>query len=272
MQRRAAAVASARSTASPAASWTAKKSNAVDDHAGHAERGRAVGDVVGGRPTSSTTSPRRSRCSRRRRSPEGSAAVRRSRPAGLTERQVQVLRLMAAACRTGPSGPSWSISPRTAEHHVQDVYARIGVSSRAAAALFAMEHGLLAEDGRSTPGAPTSRGRDAPRTPIRGGRDATTRRSCGASSTSIKPAATRSCCARRSRSAAGEPHPDDRRPARRRCGGRRHLRHVPRRVRGLRGRGAPAVRRLRQGDDLQDVHRHPHRRVPGHPADRSLRA
>jgi DNA-binding NarL/FixJ family response regulator len=35
------------------------------------------------------------------------------------------------------------ISPRTAEHHVQDVYARIGVSSRAAAALFAMEHGLL---------------------------------------------------------------------------------------------------------------------------------
>ena len=35
------------------------------------------------------------------------------------------------------------ISRRTAEHHVQDVYARIGVSSRAAAALFAMEHDLL---------------------------------------------------------------------------------------------------------------------------------
>jgi DNA-binding NarL/FixJ family response regulator len=38
------------------------------------------------------------------------------------------------------------ISPRTAEHHVQDVYARIGVSSRAAAALFAMEHDLLGRD------------------------------------------------------------------------------------------------------------------------------
>jgi len=35
------------------------------------------------------------------------------------------------------------ISRRTAEHHVQDVYAHIGVSSRAGAALFAMEHDLL---------------------------------------------------------------------------------------------------------------------------------
>jgi DNA-binding NarL/FixJ family response regulator len=39
------------------------------------------------------------------------------------------------------------ISRRTAEHHVQDVYSRIGVSSRAAAALYALEHDLLAADG-----------------------------------------------------------------------------------------------------------------------------
>jgi len=39
------------------------------------------------------------------------------------------------------------ISRRTAEHHVQDVYLRIGVSTRAAAALFAMEHGLLDKSG-----------------------------------------------------------------------------------------------------------------------------
>jgi DNA-binding NarL/FixJ family response regulator len=39
------------------------------------------------------------------------------------------------------------ISARTAEHHVQDVYARIGVSTRAGAALFAMEHGLLDRSG-----------------------------------------------------------------------------------------------------------------------------
>jgi DNA-binding NarL/FixJ family response regulator len=35
------------------------------------------------------------------------------------------------------------ISPRTAEHHVQHIYAKIGVSTRAAAAMFAMQHGLL---------------------------------------------------------------------------------------------------------------------------------
>ncbi|MGZ8607293.1 MAG: response regulator transcription factor [Actinomycetota bacterium] len=35
------------------------------------------------------------------------------------------------------------ISPRTAEHHVQHAYAKIGVSTRAGAAIFAMEQGLL---------------------------------------------------------------------------------------------------------------------------------
>jgi DNA-binding CsgD family transcriptional regulator len=35
------------------------------------------------------------------------------------------------------------ISRRTAEHHLQHVYAKIGTSTRAAAALFAMEHDLL---------------------------------------------------------------------------------------------------------------------------------
>jgi DNA-binding NarL/FixJ family response regulator len=36
-----------------------------------------------------------------------------------------------------------SISPRTAEHHVQHIYAKIGASTRASATLFGMEHGLL---------------------------------------------------------------------------------------------------------------------------------
>ena len=35
------------------------------------------------------------------------------------------------------------ISRRTAEHHVQHIYAKVGVSTRASAALFAMEHGLI---------------------------------------------------------------------------------------------------------------------------------
>ena len=69
--------------------------------------------------------------------------VRRSRPAGLTERQVEVLRLLAAGLSNRDIAKLLVISRRTAEHHVQDVYAKIGASTRAGAALFAMEHGLL---------------------------------------------------------------------------------------------------------------------------------
>lgn len=71
------------------------------------------------------------------------ARSRRPRPAGLTARQVDVLRLIAAGRSNKEIAKALVISPRTAEHHVQDIYARIGASTRAGAALFAMEHGLL---------------------------------------------------------------------------------------------------------------------------------
>jgi HD-GYP domain-containing protein (c-di-GMP phosphodiesterase class II) len=73
--------------------------------------------------------------------------VRAPRPAGLTERQVEVLRLVARGLSNPEIARRLVISRRTAEHHVQDVYARIGVSSRAAAALYALEHDLLSADG-----------------------------------------------------------------------------------------------------------------------------
>jgi HD-GYP domain-containing protein (c-di-GMP phosphodiesterase class II) len=68
---------------------------------------------------------------------------RAARRSSLTDRQVEVLRLVADGLSNRQIAARLVISPRTAEHHVQDVYARIGVSSRAAAALYAMEHGLL---------------------------------------------------------------------------------------------------------------------------------
>ena len=74
-----------------------------------------------------------------------SEPVQRPRPAGLTERQIEVLRLVAAGLSNPQIADRLVISRRTAERHVQDVYARIGVSSRAAAALFAMEHNLLSD-------------------------------------------------------------------------------------------------------------------------------
>ncbi len=75
---------------------------------------------------------------------EGGGVSARTRPAGLTDRQIEVLRLIARGLSNRAISDVLVISPRTAEHHVQDVYARIGVSSRAAAAMFALSHGLLA--------------------------------------------------------------------------------------------------------------------------------
>jgi DNA-binding NarL/FixJ family response regulator len=72
-----------------------------------------------------------------------SAKLRRDLPAGLSERQVQVLRLLAQGLSNRQIAERLVVSPRTAEHHVQDVYAKIGSSSRAAAALFAVEHQLI---------------------------------------------------------------------------------------------------------------------------------
>jgi HD-GYP domain-containing protein (c-di-GMP phosphodiesterase class II) len=73
--------------------------------------------------------------------------ARRPGTAGLTERQLEVLRLLATGRSNREIADALVISRRTAEHHVQDVYARIGVSTRAGAALFAMNHGLLGKDG-----------------------------------------------------------------------------------------------------------------------------
>jgi DNA-binding CsgD family transcriptional regulator len=75
------------------------------------------------------------------------AAHRRSAPAGLSEREVEVLRLLARGHSNPDIARRLVISRRTAEHHVQHVYAKVGVSSRAAATLFAVRHGLVGPAG-----------------------------------------------------------------------------------------------------------------------------
>jgi HD-GYP domain-containing protein (c-di-GMP phosphodiesterase class II) len=64
-------------------------------------------------------------------------------PEGLSDREVEVVRLVARGLSNREVAGELHISRRTAEHHVQHIYAKIGASTRAAAALFAMEHGLL---------------------------------------------------------------------------------------------------------------------------------
>ena len=56
-----------------------------------------------------------------------------------------MLRLVARGHSNREMAHMLWISPKTAGHHVQHIYAKIGVSSRAAAAMFAMENDLIRE-------------------------------------------------------------------------------------------------------------------------------
>jgi len=75
-------------------------------------------------------------------------AVRRrvTRPAGLTAREVEVLRLLAQGMSGRQIAARLVISPKTARNHVEHIYAKTGLSSRAQVSLFAMQHGLLPAD------------------------------------------------------------------------------------------------------------------------------
>jgi HD-GYP domain-containing protein (c-di-GMP phosphodiesterase class II) len=64
-------------------------------------------------------------------------------PGGLTSREVDVLRLLARGLPTKQIAAQLVVSPKTAANHVEHIYAKIGVSSRAAATLYATQHGLV---------------------------------------------------------------------------------------------------------------------------------
>jgi HD-GYP domain-containing protein (c-di-GMP phosphodiesterase class II) len=75
----------------------------------------------------------------------GHSITRRAeRPAGLTPREIEILTLVARGLLNKEIARRLQITPKTVGNHVEHIYAKIGVSSRAAAGLFATEHGLLA--------------------------------------------------------------------------------------------------------------------------------
>jgi HD-GYP domain-containing protein (c-di-GMP phosphodiesterase class II) len=67
----------------------------------------------------------------------------RSFPAGLTAREAQVLAHIARGLTSKEVATALAISTRTVDHHLEHIYAKVGVSTRAAAALFAVRHELL---------------------------------------------------------------------------------------------------------------------------------
>jgi ATP/maltotriose-dependent transcriptional regulator MalT len=67
----------------------------------------------------------------------------RSRPGGLTEREVEVLRLVAEGRSNHDIARALVLSPKTVERHLSNIFTKLDVPSRTAAAAYAHEHGLM---------------------------------------------------------------------------------------------------------------------------------
>jgi len=114
-----------------------------------------------------------------RQDPESAEAVleaaghpvwrRRAWPAGLTTREVEVLRLLARGWPNRQIAERLVIARKTVDNHVEHIYTKIGVSNRARASLFAVRHGLMspAEDGEFTSRPGSAPGRSSWHAPHR---------------------------------------------------------------------------------------------------------
>ncbi|WP_147918291.1 HD domain-containing phosphohydrolase [Ruania zhangjianzhongii] len=64
-------------------------------------------------------------------------------PAGLTTRELEVLRLLVRGRSTREMAGDLVITEKTARHHLEHIYVKLGVSNRVSATLFALDHGLV---------------------------------------------------------------------------------------------------------------------------------
>ena len=68
---------------------------------------------------------------------------RRAASIALSEREIEVLQLVARQLSTKEIGRALDISPKTVERHITHIYDKIGVTTRAGAALYATDQGLI---------------------------------------------------------------------------------------------------------------------------------
>lgn len=73
----------------------------------------------------------------------GQSVPEMERSGGLTDRETEVVGLLARGMQTKQIATALGISPKTVDTHIQSAYRKMGVSTRAAAAMYAMEHGLV---------------------------------------------------------------------------------------------------------------------------------
>lgn len=71
---------------------------------------------------------------------------RREGPSGLTLREVEVLKLLARGLSNKEIAEQLTITPKTVSNHTEHIYSKLEISTRAAAGLFAMQHGLLPDE------------------------------------------------------------------------------------------------------------------------------
>jgi HD-GYP domain-containing protein (c-di-GMP phosphodiesterase class II) len=65
----------------------------------------------------------------------------------LSPREIEVLKLVARGSSAKQVARALAISPKTARNHIQNIYAKAGVTTRAAAALYALENGIIVPGG-----------------------------------------------------------------------------------------------------------------------------
>jgi DNA-binding NarL/FixJ family response regulator len=70
------------------------------------------------------------------------AVLRPAAPGGLTAREVEVLRLVAAGRSNPEIAAALVLSEKTVARRLSNIFGKIGVTSRTAAAVFAIEHRL----------------------------------------------------------------------------------------------------------------------------------
>jgi DNA-binding CsgD family transcriptional regulator/tetratricopeptide (TPR) repeat protein len=107
------------------------------------ERALVIFDRLGARPAAAELR-RTMRVQGVRRVPRGPRPTTRANRFGLTSRQLEILDLLAQGCTNAEIARQMSISPKTAEHHVAAVLAKLDVVSRQAAVSVARDEQLIA--------------------------------------------------------------------------------------------------------------------------------
>lgn len=98
----------------------------------------AIAALIASNAGTSTTQQRITRADRPTSPPTGPAPL----PNGLSAREVEVLKLVALGLTNNQIAEQLFLSPKTVNSHLASIFAKIGVTSRASATRFALEHGL----------------------------------------------------------------------------------------------------------------------------------